>query len=596
MNENELARLGTKKFIGTVADTMIGEGVGESIAGPLLDLFGWSEEDKQEEYYKNIMKELKSIQNTLASVINDIDQLQKGVSSVRYDIKEFETHASIRDLRKANDSINHKFTTYVEALAGLSDKDENHNHEAALDLSGKAGILNPDGISMLMTDAQHAFCPTEAEDIGLLHLQNFVVRDAIKKAALPQKIEWTNSTIKWALGASANLDTPGGFWDCSVILKRGQEAGYAALESKVADTIKWFLITQLKGLVLITSGFKGSIHEGQVQCHMNELRRINRQIVQFMGSVAAQIDEEVASALYEHRKFLGPPMTTENRWTTWLTPPPKSTVQRHSDDLPLSNDFIMWEMVAKNKDMVLGSPRGQVRNYLHLIEKPWEYGDRCGGELENWHRGGSEMLLSVSPCNLSVKRYKRDLPPSLKAFQTLEVESSVDAIRVAIQLVEDAKAAKKKEVAAVKETERQSLEKLKQKIVASLEPNEERIHRPLLRAAYVELLEQSRTSLIERKKIFRILRLPKDQKVLTPLDQKAQEVLRLLNTHWDGVAFDTGRGVDDFALQEMAMEFLRMGNGSFRSAYQDLIVRVEAILGSDYPTEEALKAGANAQS
>ncbi|WP_136442211.1 hypothetical protein [Pacificoceanicola onchidii] len=382
MSTDEFERRATQKLIEAVADSVVHEGVGSLVSGPILDAFGWSEADKQAEYFNAIMDRLHVIQGQISDVQDSIHKVQTAIKGVEYAIADEETQSILRSFRNPASKIDEKFATYAEALSGLVSGDQDLIDEAARELSNPEGALNPHEISELLAEVQDIFLPEHSGMTGLLEVQAKVIEAAIVSGAQPDPIEWFGFDPKFE---APEFQMRGGLWSGESIYIKAKDIGEQILGGQIAETFRWVLGTQLKGLILLATAWKGSIHEPRVTAHAKRLTVAVFKIEAFLNSANPVIDKSVSIALKTNGKPMGPPYTKGGYpWLKW----PHTKIE-----CPFGGNDIIWKSLPY--DTPDGDPNPKGTPYiLVMIQSPWA----------PWPSGYCR-ISEVEKCQLDTKHF-----------------------------------------------------------------------------------------------------------------------------------------------------------------------------------------------
>ncbi len=397
------------------------------MSGPLLDAFGWGESDKRDENYQAIMSRLTEIQGQVSAVQDGIRKVQNAITDVQTAIDDTETQAIMRSFRAPASQIDEKFATYCEALDGLVSGAPDLVEQAAHILSDPAGEPDPHEISQMLSQAQDIFLPRHAGMTGLLEAQSQVIKSAIMTQAQPDPLKWVGMDDKFE---APQYQMDGGPWSGESIYHKGKDIGEQVLGGQIAQTFRWVMTTQLKGLILLQTAWHGSIHASRVTAHAARMRDTLDEIVTFLDNVAKPtIDASVAAAMKANGTRMAQPYTKGGY--PWLTWPPGTHI-----DCPFDDDDIIWKSLPTGADSgALASPVGSdASDILVMIRTPWApqsgslFGlcairtvEKC--QLDTKHfslsfetPGPSEVMPAPEAVmyNATIEPYDRNLPQTLQ--------------------------------------------------------------------------------------------------------------------------------------------------------------------------------------
>lgn len=330
--------------ISTMVNSEFGNIFGPVISSDILSILGLGGEDKVAEYLAKIQKQLNQIQSEIEQLQQSVNQILAGIAKIEEQVTGVEIQAKLDSFAEQSNMVKEQFSLYADAIGGLASQDPDQIAKAGADLFDLLSLDNLARIATAMTTMQGLFLPTLSEGEGLIDLQHQIVRNAIEDYAVntdnylrqpPPACKMVNG---WDFGQSIPTDDTRQLYSCCYILDQGHVQANQAMGTSVAGVFKAFLTVQSQGLILLSMGWLGGIHEAQIPDQVTAIQSVLDAIAAFEPAVVKTVDDQVSQSLKAHGVTLSGYIAGDQQcWIDFRNPgPPKN-------GYPFSTDWIMWQ-------------------------------------------------------------------------------------------------------------------------------------------------------------------------------------------------------------------------------------------------------------
>lgn len=378
-----------------LSNSMLGDIGGPLASGKLIELLGVGESGPDyTAYFDAIQKKITDIQNEITALQGSLDRLSGDVVKISNKVDDVTMQATLRSLTENANVISVNFGTYRTALSALQSEEKSKRDAGARQLFGLYRMGNMQQISVAMKNVQDIYLPLLSQQTGLLALQQRMIEDEITVYAQDSKnFAGLAPFEKSVFGGDSSflLEQPPnneGWFQYAKLIPAAHDKASALLDDIVAGTLRLFTMLQLQGMILLSSGWSGTLNSVQLESHAERNKTILAKLAAFPAQTAAVIDRCIGRCLQTYGKRVGEPLKSMNiPWRyVWLSsidmgddpnpfnrPSYRNTASEDSEwrDFPLSDDWIMWEQVFERT-----FEKRPMYISIKMVRRPWDM-DAC---------------------------------------------------------------------------------------------------------------------------------------------------------------------------------------------------------------------------
>lgn len=380
-----------------LSNSMLGDIGGPLASGKLIELLGVGESGPDyTAYFDAIQKQITDIQKEITALQGSLDRLSGDVVKISDKVDDVTMQATLRSLTENANVISVNFGTYRTALSALQSDLKSDRDAGARQLFGLYRMGNMQQISVAMKNVQDIYLPLLSQQTGLLALQQRMIEDEITVYAQdPKNFAGLAPFEKSVFGGESSylFEQPPnneGWFQYAKLIPAAHDKASALLDDIVAGTLRLFTALQLQGMILLSSGWSGTLNSVQLESHAERNKKILAKLAAFPADTALVIDRCIGRCLQTYGKRVGEPLKSMNIPWIYLWPssldmgddpnpfnrpsfwnPNPASGDSAWRDFPLSDDWIMWEQVFDRM-----SDKRPLYTSIKMVRRPWDM-DAC---------------------------------------------------------------------------------------------------------------------------------------------------------------------------------------------------------------------------
>jgi hypothetical protein len=415
---NDTVNKASQLVIEKMSNALLGDIGGPLASGKLVELLGVGESGPDyAAYFEAIQNQLTDIKAEITFLQDGLDRLSGDVREISSKVDDVTMQASLRSLTKNANLITENFGSYRRALSALQSTRTSDHDAAARQLFDLYSLQNMQQISIAMRNVQDIYLPQLSQQTGLIALQQRMIENEIDGYAqdsshfaglAPFEKSVYGGDSSYLLEQPSNNE---GWFQYAKLLPVAHDKASALLDDIVADTLRLFTTLQLQGMVLLSSGWSGTINSAYVESHAERNKKILAKLAAFPADTASVIDRCIGRCLQKYGKRVGEPLKSMNiPWMyisrgsndkvddqnpfdrpSWNNPASEDQYYRN---FPLSDDWIMWEQVFER-----AFDKRPTYITVKMVRRPWEMDGCVSVGIVYVHQFTRESIMYVRTFN-----------------------------------------------------------------------------------------------------------------------------------------------------------------------------------------------------